>query len=90
MFAFRQLACFLGVFFQDGPVDSSIEIVPKLVKGAQTPGRQPGTARPGLGTRVKDDRLDGLAVEKFSTLSWQPLNEGCKMDHNSHSISGIT
>lgn len=29
----------------DGPIDSSIEIVPKLVKGAQTPGRQPGTAR---------------------------------------------
>jgi len=51
-----------GCFFQDGPVDSSIEIVPKLVKGAQTPGRQPGTARPGLGTRLKEERLDGLAV----------------------------
>ena len=36
------------VFFQDGPVDSSIEIVPKLVKGAQAPGRQPGTARHGV------------------------------------------
>ena len=47
---FANLHACLRCFFQDGPVDSSIEIVPKLVKGAQTPGRQPGTARPGLGT----------------------------------------
>lgn len=44
----------------DGPVDSSIEIVPKLVKGAQTPGRQPGTARkeivPVLTTAEKEAR----------------------------------
>lgn len=38
---------------KDGPIDSSIEIVPKLVKGAQTPGRQPGTARM-LGCSVRE------------------------------------
>ncbi|CAK8992361.1 unnamed protein product [Durusdinium trenchii] len=37
----------------DGPIDSSIEIVPKLVKGAQAPGRQPGTARKEVVTVVR-------------------------------------
>lgn len=65
-----------GCFFQDGPVDSSIEIVPKLVKGAQTPGRQPGTARPALGTSLKEERLDGLAVEKKNNVELATLKRG--------------
>lgn len=32
----------------DGPVDSSIEVVARLVKGAAVPGRQPGTVRKEL------------------------------------------
>ena len=46
-------------------------IVPTLVKGAQTPGRQPGTARPGW-VQGQGIRWMGWKLRK-PTLSWQPL-----------------
>ena len=61
---------------QDGPIDSSIEIVPKLVKGAQTPGRQPGTARM-LGTQrsgIWEAMVKGELVQLNSLYTFNFFN----------------
>ena len=40
----------------DGPVDKSIEVVARLVKGAAAPGRQPGTVREALSAAEQQAR----------------------------------